>query len=206
MNKGRSMKDTFVIDRPEQLKALADPLRQRLLNAFCCNPATTRQVADLLGEQATRLYHHVKLLENAGLIQLVETKQNRGTIEKYYLATAHNFIVDHQMLSAQSAEDDPMLESQSMIVNMLEATLAEARSRFNVKATKTRSGTPYMVAIESRSSFTVPQVKAFIDKMCAWVKECEEWEEDGDGETYLISAVLFPIESSSSPPIDQQAE
>lgn len=206
MNKKANMDDTFVIDKPEQLKALADPLRQRLLSAFCCNPATTRQVADQLEEKATRLYHHVDLLENAGLIRLVETKQNRGTIEKYYLATAQNFVVDHRMLRVQGAGDEPALETQSMIVNMLETALAEARTRFNADATKTHSGRPHMVAVEGRYRFTGPQVKAFIEKMCAWMKEWTDCEADQDGETYLLSAVMFPITDSMSPPIESQAE
>jgi DNA-binding transcriptional ArsR family regulator len=187
------MDDTFVIDKPEQLKALADPLRQRLLNAFCCNPATTKQVARQLGEKPTRLYHHVDLMEKAGLIRLVETRQNRGTIEKYYQAAAHSFVVDHQMLRATAAEGDGQAEAQSMAVNLLEAALAEARVRFNADVTQSESGLPTMVLAEARYRFTKSQAKAFIDKMCEWLNECEGCEENQEGETYLLSAVLFPI-------------
>jgi DNA-binding transcriptional ArsR family regulator len=67
-----------------ELRALAHPLRLRLFELFAERPRTTMQVATLLGEPPTRLYHHVNALERAGLVRLRETRPNRGTIEKYY--------------------------------------------------------------------------------------------------------------------------
>ena len=85
------MKPTYEIRDVEQLRAVADPLRQRILGAFLHEPRTTKQVAGLLGQPPTRLYHHVDILERAGLIELVETRQKRGTTEKYYRAIANRF-------------------------------------------------------------------------------------------------------------------
>ena len=67
-----------------ELRALAHPLRLRLFELFAEAPRTTMQVAGLLGEPPTRLYHHVNALERAGLLRLKETRPNRGTVEKYY--------------------------------------------------------------------------------------------------------------------------
>jgi DNA-binding transcriptional ArsR family regulator len=69
------------------IRALAHPLRLRLMEIFAETPRTTKQVADLLGEPPTRLYHHVAALERAGLLRLKETRQNRGATEKWYEAT-----------------------------------------------------------------------------------------------------------------------
>ena len=67
-----------------QLRALAHPVRLRMLELFAETPRTTKQVANLLGEPPTRLYHHAAALERAGLLRLARTKPNRGTIEKFY--------------------------------------------------------------------------------------------------------------------------
>src|SRR3954465_12508415 len=67
-----------------EMRALAHPLRLRILELFADAPRTTKQVADLLGQPPTRLYHHVAALERAGLLQLRETRKNRGTTEKWY--------------------------------------------------------------------------------------------------------------------------
>src|SRR3954447_5228118 len=67
-----------------EMRALAHPLRLRILELFAETPRTTKQVADLLGQPPTRLYHHVAALERVGWLELRETRKNRGTIEKWY--------------------------------------------------------------------------------------------------------------------------
>jgi DNA-binding transcriptional ArsR family regulator len=66
------------------LRALAHPLRLRMMELFAESPKTTKHVAELLGQPPTRLYHHVAALERAGLLVLTETRQNRGAVEKFY--------------------------------------------------------------------------------------------------------------------------
>ena len=68
----------------QELRALAHPLRLRLLEEFAGSPRTTMQVAAALGEPPTRLYHHVNALERAGILRLARTRQVRGTTEKYF--------------------------------------------------------------------------------------------------------------------------
>src|SRR3954466_2174119 len=68
------------------LRALAHPLRLRMMELFAESPKTTKQVADILREPPTRLYHHVAALERAGLLVLKETRQSRGAVEKWYAA------------------------------------------------------------------------------------------------------------------------
>jgi DNA-binding transcriptional ArsR family regulator len=80
----------------EQIRVLADPLRIRILELLCDEELTTKQVARKLDEKATRLYHHVEALERVGLIRLTRTRQNRGTIEKYFIGVAKAFRADPQ--------------------------------------------------------------------------------------------------------------
>ncbi len=68
----------------QELRALAHPLRLRLLEHFARGPRTTMQVAADMGEPPTRLYHHVNVLERAGILRLKSTRQVRGTTEKYF--------------------------------------------------------------------------------------------------------------------------
>ena len=83
-------REIYTLKDLDQVKVLADPLRIRILEALL-EERTTKQVADLLGEKPTKLYHHVDALEKVGLIALSRTRQNRGTVEKYYLAVARTF-------------------------------------------------------------------------------------------------------------------
>jgi len=70
------------------LRALAHPLRLRMMELFAESPKTTKQVADLLGQPPTRLYHHVAALERSGLLVLKEKRRNRGAVEKWYAGVA----------------------------------------------------------------------------------------------------------------------
>jgi DNA-binding transcriptional ArsR family regulator len=81
-----------------QVRALADPLRMRMLGAFA-EERTARQVAELLHEKPTRLYHHLKALAAAGLIRKTRTRRNRGTLEAYYRAVACTIRADSSLFS-----------------------------------------------------------------------------------------------------------
>src|SRR5215471_18407018 len=80
----RSRKPADVADRAratQELRALAHPLRLRLLEEFAGSPRTTMQVAAALGEPPTRLYHHVNALERAGILKLARTRRMRGPLK-----------------------------------------------------------------------------------------------------------------------------
>ncbi len=98
--------DSYQISDLEQVKALAHPLRMRILETLVVSdPMTTKQVAEALGEKPTRLYHHVDKLEKVGLIRLTHTRQNRGATEKYYEAVARSFSAGAELFSDDSTED-----------------------------------------------------------------------------------------------------
>ena len=107
----------------EQIRILANPLRLRILGALVLQPRTTKQVADLLGEKHTKLYHHVQALERAKVIRLTETRPKRGTIEKYYQATAALF----QAASSAFGDQAGAGAKQSGLEAILEALLDSAR-------------------------------------------------------------------------------
>jgi DNA-binding transcriptional ArsR family regulator len=92
-----AVSESFVLRELAQIKALADPLRQRLLREFAQTAQTTKQVAHVLKENPTKLYHHVETLAQAGLLKLVRTQQKRGTTERYYQAAAKQFAVDRDI-------------------------------------------------------------------------------------------------------------
>ncbi|MFF1631320.1 ArsR/SmtB family transcription factor [Streptomyces sp. NPDC058272] len=66
-------------------KALADPLRIRLLEALWETPQSARELADRAHLPADRLYYHLGQLERAGLIEIAEYRPlARGKVERVY--------------------------------------------------------------------------------------------------------------------------
>jgi len=66
-------------------KALADPLRVRLLEALWLAPQSTRELAARVEMPADRLYYHLHQLEQAGLVRIAEHRSlPRGKVERVY--------------------------------------------------------------------------------------------------------------------------
>jgi DNA-binding transcriptional ArsR family regulator len=105
----------------EQLRVVADPLRLRILSVFARGAYTTKQVAGLLGEKHTKLYHHVQALERVKLIRLTETRPKRGTVEKYYQAVAARFEAAPSILFFQPRVPGKRLELEVMLNALLDA-------------------------------------------------------------------------------------
>ncbi|MEE8077473.1 MAG: helix-turn-helix domain-containing protein [Pseudomonadales bacterium] len=117
--------ESYQISDLDQVKALAHPLRMRIIETLAASePMTTKQVAESLGEKPTRLYHHVALLEKAGLIRLTHTRQNRGTTEKYYEAIAREFRAGADLFSNESS-DDQKSALRPMIQTVFDNTTSE---------------------------------------------------------------------------------
>jgi len=116
--------ETYVVKRLEQAKLLTDPFKLKLIEGFARVPATTKQVADKMGEKAPRLYRHVEALVDEGLLELVEEKPKRGTIERYYRTVADRFEVDPELFSPSSDTGDDAFDLMRAIFRDTESDLA----------------------------------------------------------------------------------
>lgn len=83
--------DVLEVREPEQFKAAGNPMRQRIISLLSERAATTSQLAEALGQPKGSVGHHLKVLEKAGLIRVVRTRQVRAITEKYYGRTARFF-------------------------------------------------------------------------------------------------------------------
>jgi DNA-binding transcriptional ArsR family regulator len=84
--------DVLVVREHEQLRALGDDLRSKIVVLLRERAASTTELAKKLGLPKGTVGHHVKVLEKAGLVQVVRTRQVRALTEKYYGRTARLFL------------------------------------------------------------------------------------------------------------------
>ena len=75
-------------------KALAHPLRVRLLAALDKGVASPNQLAEQVQQPLQNVSYHVRVLLSLGCIELVRTAQRRGAIEHFYRAVARPFFTD----------------------------------------------------------------------------------------------------------------
>jgi DNA-binding transcriptional ArsR family regulator len=84
--------DVLVVREPEQLKALGDELRSKIVILLRDRASSTTELAATLGLPKGTVGHHVKVLEKAGLVRVVRTRQVRAMTEKLYGRTARLFL------------------------------------------------------------------------------------------------------------------
>lgn len=82
----------------EHLKLLADPRRLAILRILMAGPASLTQIGMTLGEHPAWVRHHLKQLETAGLVELVDTKIESGVVEKFYRSRAGGFLLQQVIL------------------------------------------------------------------------------------------------------------
>ncbi|HZA81028.1 MAG TPA: helix-turn-helix domain-containing protein [Actinomycetes bacterium] len=82
-----------VVRGGERLRGALSPLRRRLLTELR-EPASAAVLAARLGQSRQRLNYHVRELEKAGLVELVELRPRRGCVERVVRATARAVMVD----------------------------------------------------------------------------------------------------------------
>ncbi len=88
-------RDTPDEDYGRLLKAIAHPLRQRILFAIDeAGEASPKSVAHALGAPLGRVSHHVRVLLRLGAIELTRTEPRRGATEHYYRATLNAWLDD----------------------------------------------------------------------------------------------------------------
>jgi DNA-binding transcriptional ArsR family regulator len=86
--------DVLYVRRPDQLKALGDELRARIVVLLRERAQSVTELAEKLDLPKGTVGHHVKVLESAGLVQVVRTRRVRALTEKYYGRTARLFLYE----------------------------------------------------------------------------------------------------------------
>ena len=81
-------------DTPTQLKALAHPVRNSILHLVLERAATTGELAEAIGRPHGTVAHHLKVLEVAGLIRVVRTRQVRAITERYWGRTGRTILIE----------------------------------------------------------------------------------------------------------------
>src|SRR6476469_9614203 len=108
------------IDSAEAVKALADPLRLRVLSLLMRDHDrswTVKEIARELEQSVTKLYHHVNMLEQVGLIRDVETRLVSGIVEHRYASGQRGLEFDNALYGSADTRD----ASLANVANLLDA-------------------------------------------------------------------------------------
>jgi putative molybdopterin biosynthesis protein len=120
------MDDIRPIQSFDQIKTLSDPRRMAILRRLMSGPATLTHLGNSLGEHPAWIRHHLKRLEEAGLVELASVKVTSGVVEKFYRATARLFILQQTILPELEGEEPLiLLGSHDLALSLLSERLFE---------------------------------------------------------------------------------
>jgi DNA-binding transcriptional ArsR family regulator len=85
--------EMVVVTAPEQLRALADPLRTTLLELLLERAATVTEMSRAVDRPKSTIAYHVNLLVDAGLLRVVRTRRVRAIEERYYGRVARTLYI-----------------------------------------------------------------------------------------------------------------
>jgi len=114
-------------------KALAHPLRVKILSSLHKGISSPNQLAQELDEPLGNVSYHVKTLLEYDCVELVKTEPRRGAVEHFYRATDRAFLSDSDWAkipaSARKGISGSILESigQSATDALAEGTIASRK-------------------------------------------------------------------------------
>ena len=133
--------EQLVIAAPAQLRAIANPLRNTILDLLLERAASVAELAAAVGRPRSTVAHHVKVLADAGLLRVVRTRRVRAIDERYYGRTARLFpvgVVDRpgqdpttvheNALSVAAAESAPAHEADRAFMILRHARVPRERA------------------------------------------------------------------------------
>jgi DNA-binding transcriptional ArsR family regulator len=185
-------KDVFLVDNLETLRVLSDPLRIQILELLLYHPWNVKQIAQQLGIPPSRLYYHVKLLEEHGLIHVVDTHLVSGIVEKVYRATAGEIILAKDLLPVGSSERRGRVES--LLNSVLDSTKEDFKRSIAIKEVDYPDIRQTATITRDLARLRPEQAQAFCQKLRELAKEFSDLDlinEEG-GQQFALTMIFYP--------------
>ncbi|MFJ3958856.1 ArsR/SmtB family transcription factor [Arthrobacter sp. NPDC090010] len=99
------MKDIEVIEDPRVAEVSLDPMRSQILEALV-EPASASMVAGRIGAPRQKVNYHLKALEAAGLVQLIEERRKGNMTEKVMQSSAASYLISPQALASMAPKPE----------------------------------------------------------------------------------------------------
>lgn len=187
----------FIIEEYEQLKAVSDPFRTRILGHLIEKAYTGQQLAQLLELARSKIHYHLAELERTGFIRVVKTEVKNGIIQKFYRAVAWSFVPGDRLLPHRTEVENYFREQTLNALNRARLrTLHAPEEAFQVPSAERDSWPRISMQME---------VKVPPDRFAEWLGRYRKLvaELDGmggqdnpDSKLFYMASVGFQIEET----------
>ena len=141
-----TLEETLELSDPAQYRAVFEETRNEIISLLLERAATTSELASVLDKPKGTVGHHLKVLEEAGLVRVVRTKKVRALEAKYYGRTARVFLYrrEHEAVGeearvlqraasevAQVPGEEPLLSAASRYMRIPDERATEWKHRLD---------------------------------------------------------------------------
>lgn len=172
-----------------QLEALSSSMRLRILQ-WALDPVTVGVLAERFGVPRTRLYYHVNLLVDEGLLVEVGERTSGARVEHIYRTVARSVTPSPELL-----EDDPRQGAKLAVGLVLDPARTESETMIEKKL---RGGSTIGEVDRLLLRFTDEQAREFVrrlDQFCAeFQSQSIESSDEGKKESYAFSFAFAPMD------------
>src|SRR5215831_4289321 len=179
-----NLADRIALTEPSQVKAIGHPLRTTILGLLHERAATVSELAVAVERPKSTVAHHVNVLAEAGLVQVVRTRRVRAIEERFYGRTARMFYV-----SVERGSDGDSLPRD---FNDFEVAAGESAAAF-------RNGKLWGFIRHARISET--QASEFWEQMAQLVAEFDQLPRSGKT-VYGFAVGVYPTDHPTLPSSD----
>lgn len=179
-----------LVREPERVRLALSPLRRQLLEHLG-QPMSATQLAALLGLARQKVNYHLRLLEGAGMVELVEERRRRGCVERVVRATSKAFVVDPGMLAGDApAREQDQFAAEHLVAVASGVVRDVARMQAGAERTDRRLLT---FTIETEIRFAEPaDVERFTTAVAGAVARTAHRFNSETGQRYRIVVGGYP--------------
>jgi len=189
--------------------ALLQPQRLRLLEGLG-EPDSAAGLARRLGLPRQQVNYHLRELERAGLVELVEERRRGNCVERVMVAAARRYVISPEVLGELGAHvahagdrfsPDCLVAVAARTIRELGELRASAEERGERLATLTLGSEVRFASVDDRNAFA----KELSDALARLVvKYHDAAQEENPGFRVVVSAYPLPRRDDSVEPVDAQ--
>ena len=191
------------LEQPDQVRSALSPLRRELLQRLR-EPASATQLAAALDLPRQRVNYHLRELEKAGLVELVEERQRRGCVERMLRARADAVVVDPSVMSSGESRAFTRIHDQYAAEHLVSVAAETVRDVARMQTRAVGAGKRLLTfTIEADVRFAEPtDVHRFTDALATAMRQVvAEFDTEG-GRAYRVIAGGHP--APAGPQTDQE--
>ena len=171
-----------LLEEPDRVRTALSPVRRQLLERLR-EPASATALAAEMSTSRQRVNYHLKALEAAGLVELVEERQRRGFTERVVKASAVAFLVDPEITRGGGERSQDRYAAE----HLLDTATGLVRDVARMQSAAEAEGSRLMTfTLDTEVGFASPQdLEAFVLDLAKTVEELAN-KHGGEGRPYRV--------------------